>query len=53
VYGGGGALGAYVCGWTWQDGAGSTLSFMLAGAAALTAALLTATLPKQINSFGK
>ncbi len=53
VYGGGGAVGAYICGWTWQDGLGSTLSFMLAGAAALCAALLTATLPKHIRSFGK
>lgn len=53
VYGGGGAVGAYICGWTWQDGAGSTLSFLLAGGAAFAAAMLTWTLPKHIAAFGK
>ena len=53
VYGGGGAFGAYLCGWTWQDGAGSTLSFLLAASAALIAACLTASLPKHIQRFGQ
>ncbi len=53
VYGGGGAIGAYLCGWTWQDGAGSTLSFVLAGGVALLAAFLTWRLPLQIAAWVK
>lgn len=49
IYGGGGALGAYLAGLSWQDGAGSTLSFVLAAGCALLSALLALWLPKQIK----
>ncbi len=45
IYGGGGALGAYIAGWTWQDGAGSTLSFGWAAGACVVAMLLVQWLP--------
>ena len=41
VYGLGGAIGAYVAGVVWQDGAGATLSFELAGGAAIIATVLS------------
>lgn len=49
IYGGGGALGAYIAGLSWQDGAGSTFSFVLGAAFALLSALLALSLPKQIQ----
>jgi PPP family 3-phenylpropionic acid transporter len=49
IYGGGGALGAYIAGLSWQDGAGSTFSFVLGATFALLSALLALSLPKQIQ----
>ena len=52
IYGGGGAVGAYLAGVAWQDGAGATFSFVLAAACALLATVLALTLPKTIRSVG-
>jgi len=52
IYGGGGALGAYIAGWTWQDGAGSQLSFGWAAGACLLAFLLVLGLPRVIRPLG-
>lgn len=52
IYGGGGALGAYIAGWTWQDGAGSQLSFSWAAGACLIAVLLVLGLPRVIRPVG-
>jgi len=40
VYGGGGAIGAYMSGLLWLDGEGATITFMFASAAAFLSALL-------------
>ena len=52
IYGGGGAVGAYLAGWTWQDGAGSQLSFGWAAGACLVAFGLVLALPRQIRPLG-
>ncbi len=52
IYGGGGALGAYIAGWTWQDGAGSQLSFSWAAMACLFAFALVQGLPRVIRPVG-
>lgn len=52
IYGGGGALGAYIAGWTWQDGAGSQLSFSWAAGACLIAVVLVLGLPRVIRPIG-
>jgi len=49
VYGVGGAIGAYVAGVLWLDGAGASAAFMVASAAALLAALLMMLLPDTAN----
>jgi PPP family 3-phenylpropionic acid transporter len=48
IYGGGGAVGAYVAGIAWQDGAGSTFSFVLGAGCALLSMALALSLPKKI-----
>ncbi len=48
IYGGGGALGAYITGISWQNGAGAQHTFVLAAVAALFAAVLAIMLPKQM-----
>lgn len=48
IYGGGGALGAYIAGQCWQDGAGASATYTLAALAALLAMLLATRLPKQM-----
>jgi PPP family 3-phenylpropionic acid transporter len=45
VYGGGGAVGAYVAGLVWQQGAGSKTAFALAALAAAAAALMAWWIP--------
>ena len=45
VYGGGGAIGAYIAGVLWLDGIGASTAFLTASAAALLAALLMMFLP--------
>jgi PPP family 3-phenylpropionic acid transporter len=52
IYGGGGAVGAYVAGVAWQDGAGSTFSFVLGAGCALLAMILALSLPKKIQPAG-
>lgn len=52
IYGGGGAVGAYVAGVAWQDGAGSTFSFVLGAGCALLAMVLALSLPKKIQPAG-
>lgn len=52
VYGGGGAVGAYLSGLSWQDGQGDQLTFALAGGVAGLAALLVAALPKHLTLAG-
>lgn len=49
IYGGGGALGAYIAGVTWQDGLGATTSFVLAAGFAGIAMLTALALPKQVQ----
>lgn len=48
IYGGGGAVGAYVAGIAWQDGAGSTFTFVLGAGCALLSMALALSLPKKI-----
>ncbi|WP_423185994.1 MFS transporter [Alishewanella sp. d11] len=48
IYGGGGALGAYICGLSWQNGAGASDTFVLAAIAAALAMLLAASLPRHM-----
>lgn len=48
IYGGGGAVGAYVAGIAWQDGAGSTFSFVLGAGCAFLSMLLALSLPQKI-----
>lgn len=48
IYGGGGAIGAYMSGLLWQDGAGSSFTFLAAAGLALVATILAVTLPKVI-----
>jgi PPP family 3-phenylpropionic acid transporter len=50
IYGGGGAVGAYVAGIAWQDGAGSTFTFVLGAGCALLSMGLALSLPKKIPS---
>lgn len=45
IFGGGGAVGAYVAGLLWRDGAGAQLSFTAAAALAAAAMMLALTLP--------
>ena len=47
VYGVGGAIGAYLAGMLWLDGAGASTAFLTASVAALLAALLMIFLPKE------
>jgi PPP family 3-phenylpropionic acid transporter len=47
VYGVGGAIGAYLAGMLWLDGAGSSTAFLTASVAALLAATLMFFLPKE------
>lgn len=49
VYGGGGAVGAYLAGISWQNGQGGVQTFVLAGVVALLAALLAWSLPPSIE----
>lgn len=46
IYGGGGALGAYLAGQSWQDGQGAALSFSWAAGCCALAALLVSTVRK-------
>ena len=48
VYGIGGALGAYIAGVYWQEGAGAALSYQIAAAAALVASGFALFIPKII-----
>ncbi|CAM3877254.1 MFS transporter [Rheinheimera salexigens] len=48
IYGGGGAIGAYVSGLLWQDGAGASFTFLAAAGLALVATMLAISLPKVI-----
>jgi len=48
IYGGGGALGAYIAGISWQNGAGASQTYVLAAVAALLAMLLAVCLPRQM-----
>ncbi|MDX3775229.1 MFS transporter [Chromatiaceae bacterium AAb-1] len=49
IFGGGGAVGAYVAGVVWQDGAGATTAFELAATMAFAAMLLALTLPARVS----
>ena len=49
IYGGGGAIGAYLAGQSWQDGGGAALTFSWAALCCVLAAGLVARLPKQIQ----
>ncbi|WP_213994776.1 MFS transporter [Arsukibacterium sp.] len=51
IFGGGGAIGAYLAGFSWQNGAGATQTFILAAGFALLACLLVLTLPKTIANI--
>lgn len=46
IYGGGGAIGAYIAGISWRDGAGASATFTLAALAAAIAMLLALSLPR-------
>ena len=48
IYGGGGAVGAYISGLSWQNGAGASQTYVLAAGAALLAMLLAISLPRQM-----
>lgn len=48
IYGGGGALGAYIAGISWQNGAGASQTYVLAAVAAFLAMLLAVCLPRQM-----
>ncbi|MCC5451168.1 MFS transporter [Rheinheimera sp. UJ51] len=48
IYGGGGALGAYISGISWQNGLGAEQTYVLAAIAACFAAILAWCLPKQM-----
>ncbi len=48
IFGGGGAIGAYLAGFSWQNGAGAASTFVFAAGFALLACLLVLTLPKTI-----
>lgn len=50
IYGGGGAIGAYISGLLWQDGAGASNTFLAAAALAFFATLIAISLPKVIPS---
>lgn len=47
IFGGGGAIGAYVSGLLWRDGAGASHTFYFAALLALAATILALTLPSQ------
>jgi PPP family 3-phenylpropionic acid transporter len=47
IFGGGGAIGAYVSGLLWRDGAGASTTFYFAALLALAATILALTLPSQ------
>jgi len=49
IYGGGGALGAYVAGIAWQDGAAASFTFVLGSLCALLSMVLALSLPKVIT----
>ncbi|WP_333608671.1 MFS transporter [Arsukibacterium sp.] len=51
IFGGGGAIGAYLSGLSWQNGAGAANTFVLAAGFALLATLLVLALPKKIASI--
>ena len=46
------AVGAYVAGVAWQDGAGSTFTFVLGAGCALLSMVLALSLPKKIQPAG-
>ncbi len=48
IYGGGGALGAYIAGISWQNGAGASQTYVLAAVAAFLAMVLAVCLPRQM-----
>lgn len=48
IFGGGGAIGAYLAGLSWQNGSGAAQTFIFAAGFALLACLLVLTLPKKI-----
>lgn len=50
VYGVGGAIGAYVAGALWFDGAGASTAFIMASGASFLAALIMLFMPKPVNS---
>ena len=51
IFGGGGAIGAYFAGLSWQNGSGATATFMFAALFALLACLLVLTLPRKIAGW--
>ncbi|KKO46841.1 arabinose ABC transporter permease [Arsukibacterium ikkense] len=48
IFGGGGAIGAYLAGFSWQNGTGAVSTFVFAAGFALLACLLVLALPKKI-----
>lgn len=48
IYGGGGALGAFIAGISWNNGVGASQTYTLAAVAAFFAMLLAITLPRQM-----
>jgi len=48
IYGGGGAIGAYVSGISWQNGSGASQTYVLAALAAGFAMVLALSLPRQM-----
>ncbi|MCC5826513.1 MFS transporter [Alkalimonas sp.] len=50
IFGGGGAVGAYAAGILWQDGVGSTQTFVIAAATAGVAMLFALCLPAQVHA---
>jgi PPP family 3-phenylpropionic acid transporter len=51
IFGGGGAIGAYLAGLSWQNGSGAVNTFLFAAGFALLACLLILTLPKKIANM--
>ncbi|MBV2127656.1 MFS transporter [Arsukibacterium indicum] len=51
IFGGGGAIGAYLAGLSWQNGAGAAQTFILAAGFAWLSCLLVLTLPKNIANI--
>lgn len=51
IFGGGGAIGAYLAGLSWQNGSGAVQTFVFAAGFALLACLLVLMLPKKIANI--